>query len=147
MEDSPEVRPKTAPQIFASEFVKILKLIGISILITMCFGLTYSIVMAPEMISDDNQQKFNKEYAEREKGNPIHLAFGDLVWSYLGESKYDKHIHSRYQLFDINKARHDLFINDFNDKISICLIICSILLIVGRYIILFARWVDKNSKT
>jgi hypothetical protein len=142
------VKLRRAIKIFFKEIAQTLKFTGIAIGITLLLSLAYYLIMKPEMVSEENQRQFNKEFQERRQSSPyIRMTFGDIYVKYLGSDHYDKHLHEFDDLYSINKFRISRLKEDVHSKSIICLIICAVLLIVGRYVLLFSKWLRGDVVT
>lgn len=108
-------------------------------------------VNSPEMVSDENQALFNREYYEKSKNNPIEFSFGDIMGKYLGYYKYDE-ITNQSELENINAFRISK-LKEKSETISwyVFYSIISLLLFI-RYLVIFIKWLnpkeikDKNTE-
>ena len=151
---------KKTSNIVASEIIANLKIVCITLIITLLFGAGFYITQKPPTnnFTDSEFVKF--------PANGWHVdgsaAFRTVPdWEcyklFTNNSKYDNRLYrsqlsgmqsSAQRINDkINENRMQCFRWDMEEKVKLCVIISLIVLILGRYLLLFGKWVYKNSKT
>ena len=123
-------------------------LIVYSIISLVVAFLTFSIHFAaykPELVSDKNQQQFNREFSELNNKGSIVVPFGDIASKYLGffDFKYDQNL-SVSDLYNINEARLSILTAKSEDISYYVFFILLSLLILIRYIRIFSKWLNPS---
>jgi hypothetical protein len=97
-------------------------------------------------VTQQQQEKFNTEYARREKECPYHVAFGDIAIE-LGwmEYKYDEDVTDSYSLMHLNEFRKSRREAHAEDTSEIVFWVFLIALPVIRYIIMLVKWLRKDN--
>lgn len=109
--------------------------------------ISYQIVLdmnKPNLISSENQQKFNSELFIRNSTNQLSVGIGDIAYNYLnlGEYKYDVEISMQSQLEDINTTRLT-FQKEKSEEIAWYIFYITLgLVILIRYLTLFIKWLN-----
>lgn len=141
------LKRKRNSKVAAKEIITTFKIIGITLIATFLFYLAFYLLEKPAMISEENQRIFNEKFSEREReSGTFYMAFGDLYSEYLGYCDYDDGI-PESGLKDINNYRLGEFENDIQEKAIYFFLILIGSLIIGRYLIMFIKWLIANGRT
>lgn len=99
----------------------------------------------PQLVSDENQQQFNREFRELNNKGSIVVPFGDIASKYLGffDFKYDQNL-GVYDLYNINEARLSILKAKSEDISYYVFFILLSLLILIRYIRIFSKWLNPS---
>ena len=130
-----------------SEFTFILLFFAISAFIGFMSYFLFSQINKPELVSEENQKMFNEEFSKRNQENQISMAFGDIMYKYLGSYKYDDEISSSTDLDDINRFRIGVLENKSSKLGWYIFYILLGILLVYRYLMKFVKWLYPSDNT
>jgi hypothetical protein len=134
---------------FFSEIGYLLLYFTISVAIALWTYQFYFETNRPELVSDENQYQFNREFRELQNKGSIVVPFGDIASKYLGffNFKYDQNL-GYSDLNNINEARISI-LKEKTEEISYYTFFLIISILVGyRYLSIFLKWLNpQTSKT
>jgi len=110
---------------------------------------TYQILLSankPDLVSEENQSLFNKEFSRRQSQNSAQTAFGDIMSNYLGFYKYDNELVSSSEFYDINESRMNILKWKTEEISRYTFYFLLGLIILIRYLTLFTKWLNPKGK-
>lgn len=126
-----------------SEIGYIILYFTISIVAAFLIYQVYFSTNKPPVVSDENQRLFNREFAEKNRGNPSQVYFGEIYYKYLGSYKYDDNL-TEYDLSEINEARISILKDKTEEIAKTIFFVLFAILIIVRYVGFFMKWLNPQ---
>lgn len=142
-------KQRKATKGFFSEIGYLLLYFAISAVIALATYRVYFEINRPELVSEENQNQFNRELRELQNKGLMSTPIGNITTKYLNffEFKYDEHL-SYYDLQNINESRISI-LKEKSEEISYyTFFILLSIFVVYRYLSMFLKWLNpQTSKT
>lgn len=129
---------------FFSEIGYLLLYFTISVVIAFLTYQVYFETNRPELVSEENQNQFNREFAELNRGNPVVVQFGNIFFKYLGSYKYDDYL-TLSDLSEINEARISILKEKSEEIAYYTFFIMLSILVAFRYLSIFFKWLNPQT--
>ena len=129
---------------FFSEIGYLLLYFTISVVIAFLTYQVYFESNQPELVSEENQNQFNREFAELNRGNPMEVHFGNIFFKYLGSYKYDDNL-IESDLSEINEARISILKEKSEEIAYYTFFIMLSILVAYRYLSIFLKWLNPQT--
>lgn len=134
---------------FFSEIGYLILFFSISAVIAFATYQVYFETNRPELVSEENQNQFNRELRELQNKGLMSTPIGNITTKYLNffEFKYDEDL-SYYDLQNINESRISI-LKEKSEEISYYTFFILLSIFVAyRYLSMFLKWLNpKTSKT